>query len=380
MTIYLDNAATSFPKPPHVSKHMEEALHTYAANPGRGSHQLSMRASRTVFETRLKLAKLFNIKNPDNISFTQNATEALNLAILGHLNPGDHAITTTLEHNSVRRPLEYMKQHHNVDITYVPADAHGRIEAADIEHVIRPNTKLIAVTHGSNLTGTLLPVTEIGAIAQHHNIPLLVDVCQTAGVYPIDVEAMNISLLAFTGHKSLYGPQGTGGLYIHPQLDIRPLMHGGTGGYSELLEMPSTRPDRYEAGTRNTVGIAGLLGGLTFLEETGLTTIRHHEETLTTSLHEGLTAIPGVTVYGPPLGEPRVPIVSFSIEGFESHEIGFILDRNYGICVRSGLHCAPLAHETVGTVEQGLVRVSLGYFNTAADVEALLAAVRDIAA
>lgn len=376
--IYLDNAASSWPKPPQVIARMEENLREYAANPGRGSHSLSMRASRTIFEARVKVAKLFGVKNPDNIAFTQNATEALNLATKGLLEAGDHVITTSLEHNSVRRPLEFLREI-GVEVSYVQADEHGRFDAEHIRPAIRENTRMIVAAHGSNLTGTLLPVAEIGALAKEHGIVFLVDVCQTAGVYEIDVEAMKIDLLAFTGHKSLYGPQGTGGLYIHPDLDLKPLMHGGTGGYSELIEMPPTRPDRYEAGTRNTAGIAGLLGGLEFLEETGLETIRAHEEALTERLHKGLLEISGVTVYGPPVGELRVPIVAFTVDGFESHEVGFILDRNYNICVRSGLHCAPLAHETVGSLEHGLVRASIGYFNTESDIDTLIEAIRDIA-
>lgn len=377
--IYLDNAATTFPKPPGVITKMEECMREYAANPGRGSHQLSMRSSRVLFEARSKLAKLFHVKNPDNLVFTQHATEALNLGIKGLLKAGDHVITTTLEHNSVRRPLEYLRKEIGIDITYVQADENGTFDVETIRPAIRENTRLIVVTHGSNLTGTLLPIREIGLLAKEHGIVFMVDVCQTAGIYDIDVENMHIDLLAFTGHKSLYGPQGTGGLYIHPDLDITPLMQGGTGGYSELIEQPATRPDRYESGTRNTVGIAGLLAGVEFLEATGLDVIRQHEEALTERLHKGLLEIPGVTVYGPPLGVARSPLVSFTVAGFESHEVGFILDRNYSICVRSGLHCAPLAHETIGTTEQGVVRASIGYFNTEEDIDALIAAVRDIA-
>ncbi len=377
--IYLDNAASSWPKPTEVLAKMEECLREYAANPGRGSHQLSMKASRVIFEARRKVAGLFGVKNPDNIIFTQNATEALNMGILGYLKQGDHAITTMIEHNSVRRPLEYVRRERGVELTYVQGDGSGLISPESIREAIQENTKLIVVTHGSNLTGTLVPIAEIGAIAKEHNIVLLVDVCQTAGVYSIDVEEMNIGMLAFTGHKSLYGPQGTGGLYLHPEIDLDPFMHGGTGGYSELLEMPSTRPDRYEAGTRNTVGIAGLLAGIAFIESIGLEKIREQEERLAFLLQKGLEAIPGVTVYGPALGEPRVPIISFTVEGFESHEIGFILDRNYQICVRSGLHCTPVAHETIGTVEQGAVRASLGWFNTEQEVEALIQAVAEIA-
>ncbi|HEU4962420.1 MAG TPA: aminotransferase class V-fold PLP-dependent enzyme [Bacilli bacterium] len=375
--IYLDNAASSWPKPEGVAERMAECVREYAANPGRGSHQLGMKASRVVFEARRKVAKLFGVKNPDNVVFTMNATHALNLGIKGFVQAGDHVITTMLEHNAVRRPLEFLKGL-GVEVTYVETDELGRVEVESFRKEIRENTRLIVVTHGSNLTGTLVPVKEIGEVAEAHGVVLMVDVCQTAGVYEIDVEEMKIGMLAFTGHKSLYGPQGTGGLYIRPDLDVRPLMEGGTGGYSELVEMPTTRPDRYEAGTVNTVGLAGLLAGVEFLEEVGLEKVREHEERLTERLHRGLLEVSGVKVVGPPLGESRVPIVSFAVEGFESHEVGFILDRNYGICVRAGLHCAPLAHESVKTVEDGLVRASIGYFNTEAEVDALVEAVREI--
>lgn len=376
--IYLDNAASSWPKPPRVAEKMAECVREYAANPGRGSHALGMRADRVLFECRQKVAKLFGVRNSENVVFTQHATEALNLGIKGLLKAGDHVVTSSLEHNSVRRPLEYLRKEIGIDVTYVQADENGRLKAEDFRSAVRENTRMIVVTHGSNLTGTLVPVAEIGQVAKEFGVVLMVDACQTAGVYPIDVEEMNIGMLAFTGHKSLYGPQGTGGLYIAPDLDVQPLLHGGTGGYSERIDQPPTRPDRYESGTRNTAGLAGLLAGLEFLEEIGLEKIREHEAALTKRLHKGLMEIPGVTIYGPPLGEERVPIVSFAVEGFESHEIGFILDRHYQICVRSGLHCSPLAHETVGTTEAGLVRASIGYFNTEADLDALVGAVREI--
>lgn len=375
--IYLDNAASSWPKPPAVAEKMEECIRQYAANPGRGTHALAMKASRVLFEARRKIAKLFGVKNPDNVVFTKNATEALNLGIKGLLKPGDHVVTTSLEHNSVRRPLEFLK-HMDVEVTYVAADEQGRIHAEAVREAMRETTRLVVVTHGSNLTGTLVPIEAIGAVVREFGAVFMVDVCQTAGVYPIDVERMNIGLLAFTGHKGLYGPQGTGGLYIAPEIDLEPLMQGGTGGYSELIEMPQTRPDRYEAGTPNTVGVAGLLAGVTFIEETGIEAIRAHEEALTERLHRGLLEIPGVTVYGPPLGEARVPIVAFAVTGFESHEVGFILDRHYQICTRSGLHCTPLAHDTLGTTTTGLIRVSLGYFNTEHHIDTLLQAIREI--
>lgn len=356
---------------------MLEALQEFGANPGRSGHRMATRAAEKINQTRSRLASLFHVKNPNDVVFAQNATEALNLGLKGFLKPGDHVITTSLEHNSVRRPLEYLRKI-GIDITYVRIpDNHG-VLLTKLEEAIRPETKLIVVTHASNLTGELLPIGEIGHLADKHDIRFMVDASQTAGVYPIDVEEMKIALLAFTGHKSLYGPQGTGGLYIHPELELEPILHGGTGGYSELVEQPAVRPDRYESGTRNTVGIAGLGAGLAFLEATGMDRIRKHEEELARFLMEELAGIKGLTLYGPGKGKPRCPIVSFAVEGYDSNEIGFILDTHYEIAVRSGLHCSPLAHEALGTIEKGLVRASPGYFNTEKDIEELIRALKDI--
>jgi cysteine desulfurase family protein len=375
--IYLDNAATTWPKPPEVVRAMVDCLESSSANPGRGSHQLSLKASRIVSETRTKLAKLFGVTNPADIVFTQNATESLNLAIKGFLRPGDHVVTSSLEHNSVRRPLEYMRRQ-GVTITYVQADSHGILSAEKIESALTENTRLVVLTHGSNLTGTILPIEEIGRLTRTRGIRLLVDVAQTAGLFPIDVESMGIDMLAFTGHKSLYGPQGTGGLYIHPDIDLIPLMHGGSGGHSESIDMPPIRPERFEAGTRNTVGIAGLGAGLTFLEKEGIDRIRKHEQELTALLLQELQAIPDVRLYGPPPNVERSPIVSFIVEGFDSTELGLILDQHYNIAVRTGLHCAPLAHETLGTSPEGLVRASIGFFNTKHEILEFAAAIREI--
>jgi cysteine desulfurase family protein len=375
--IYLDNAATTWPKPPEVVHAMMECLESSSANPGRGSHQLSLKASRIVSETRKKLAKLFGVTNPSDIVFTQNATESLNLAIKGFLRPGDHVVTSSLEHNSVRRPLEYMRKQ-GVKITYVQADSYGILSAEKIEDALTENTRLVVLTHGSNVTGSILPIEEIGRLTRARGIRLLVDVAQTAGLFPIDVESMGIDMLAFTGHKSLYGPQGTGGLYIHPDIDLIPLLHGGSGGHSESIDMPSIRPDRFEAGTRNTVGIAGLGAGLTFLEKEGIDRIRKHEQELTALLMQELQAIPDVRIFGPPPSVDRSPIVSFVVEGFDSTELGFILDQHYNIAVRTGLHCAPLAHETLGTSPEGLVRASIGFFNTKHEILEFVAAIREI--
>jgi len=377
-TIYLDNAASTWPKPPQVKQAMVECLDEYAANPGRGGHQLAMRASKALYFTRSKLAQLFNVSNPNDIVFTSNATSALNQGIKGLLRPKDHVITTTLEHNSVRRPLEYLKSTKEIEISYVAPRKDFSFDITDFEKQIKSNTALIVVTHSSNLTGTLVPIKEIGSICKKYHIPFMVDASQTAGVFPIDVQSMNIQLLAFPGHKGLYGPQGTGGLYIDPQLELEPLYHGGTGSHSEWIEQPSTRPDRYESGTANTVGIAGLGAGVNFILETGLETIREKEMLLTTELLERLEGISGVNLYGQVKDIERSAVVAFNIKGLDASEAAFILDKQYQIAVRAGYHCTPLGHETMGTMNEGAIRASFGYFNEMSDVDALEIAVREI--
>lgn len=375
--IYLDNAASSWPKPPKVITAMEEVLVNFGANPGRSGHQLAQRAEDAIQKTRIQLARLFHVKNSSDIVFTQNATESLNLGIKGFLHSGDHVISTSFEHNSVRRPLEFMRRA-GVEVIYINAVGSNEEILRDVEQSITRNTKLLVVTHASNLTGRIMPVAELGQIAKNHQMKFLVDASQTAGYVPIDVNQMGIDMLAFTGHKSLYGPQGTGGLYIDPEVNLTPLLHGGTGGYSELIDQPPLRPDRYESGTRNTVGIAGLGAGISFIENTGIQTIRNHEERLTHLLIDGISSINGVTLYVPANDVARCPIVSFAIEGFASSEIGFILDTHYDIAVRAGLHCTPLAHETLGTLEEGLVRASIGYFNTEHEIDEFVHAIKDI--
>jgi cysteine desulfurase family protein len=374
--IYLDNAASSWPKPPEVNETMTEVLRECGANPGRSGHQMSVQAGELIYTTRSNLAKLFGVHNPDDIAFTQNATEALNLGLKGFLQPGDHVITTSFEHNSVRRPLEYLRKL-GVEITYINGSS-GVPLPREIEAAVKTNTKLLVITHASNLTGVVFPIEEYGRVALKHNIKTMVDASQTAGYLPIDVQEMGIDLLAFTGHKSLYGPQGTGGLYIHPEIELQPLLHGGTGGYSELIEQPPVRPDRYESGTRNTVGISGLGAGVRFVEKTGLDAIRNHEEKLTTFLTEGLAEQPAIKIYTPENGTRRCPIVSFSVDGYAASEVGYILDQHYQIAVRAGLHCSPLAHESLGTTQEGLVRASFGFYNTVEHVEELLNALKDI--
>lgn len=349
-----------------------------AANPGRGSHAMAVRASRIVFEARKRLARLFHVHNPNDIAFTLNTTHALNLAIQGLLQPGDHVIASTLEHNSIRRPLEALKRLRNIEVDYVPTNGKGELDMNRVEAAFRPNTKLVAVTHSSNLLGSILPIRDIGELSRRKGAKLLVDAAQSAGALPIDVEAMQIDLLAFPGHKGLMGPQGTGGLYIHPELTLEPLMFGGTGSSSESPEQPSARPDRYEAGTPNTVGIAGLSAGVAYLLEQSVQQVHEKERRLTDLLLEGLLRIPGLSVLGPDLGEPRSALVSFVIEGVDPSETAFILDQQFGVAVRSGFHCTPLGHETAGTLETGAVRASPGYFTTDSEIAAFVEAVDEI--
>jgi len=376
--IYLDNAATSWPKPPGVQEAMERAMREAAANPGRGSHEMAVKASRVLFEGRKALARLFKIANPNDIAFMLNTTHALNQAIQGLLKPGDHVITTALEHNSVRRPLEALKLKLGIQVTYVPVGADGIINPLDVKAAITPLTKLIAVTHSSNLLGTIAPIGEIGSIARAAGVTMLVDAAQSAGVLAIDVEGMNIDLLAFPGHKGLMGPQGTGGLYIRPELDLEPLMHGGTGSRSELPVQPSTRPDRYEAGTPNTVGIAGLTEGVRFVLGETVQRIHARELEMTRELMLGLMEIPGVSLLGPGPEQERTAIVAFTMEGIDPSELAFILDRQFGIAVRSGFHCTPLGHACAGTTETGAVRASPGYFTEKSEIVSMIRAVREI--
>ncbi|HJV47114.1 MAG TPA: aminotransferase class V-fold PLP-dependent enzyme [Bacillota bacterium] len=376
--IYLDNAASTWPKPSEVKISMMESIEEYAANPGRGGHQLAMRASKVIFRTRAKLAKLFHVLNPNDIVFTSNATGALNQGIKGLVKPRGHIITTTLEHNSVRRPIEYLRHTKGVDVSYIaPRDLY-QLDVLDFEDQIKENTSLVVVNHASNLIGSIAPIKEIGQLCAKYKIPFMVDASQSAGVLPIDVQEMNISLLAFPGHKGLYGPQGTGGLYIHPDLELEPLLQGGTGSHSESIDQPTTRPDCYESGTLNTVGIAGLGAGVDFVLETGIEKIRKKEHALTIRLMEGLEKIKDVSVHGQPKEIERAAVVSFSMSGLDASEVAFILDQQYGIAVRAGFHCSPLAHETIGTIQEGAVRASFGYFNENQDVDAIIHALDEI--
>jgi len=375
--IYFDNAATTFPKPKEVYDAIMEAMKEYGANPGRSGHKLALKMSREIYKTRELLAQLFNVSNPMNIIFTGNCTDSLNIAIKGLLKEGDHVITTSMEHNSVLRPLHALKKK-GVDVTIVQADNMGRINPEDIRRSIKDNTKLIATTHVSNLTGTILPVEEIGKIAKDNGIYYLVDAAQSAGVYDIDVEKMNIDFLAFPGHKSLLGPQGTGGLYIREGIDVEEMKQGGTGSASHLLDQPHICPDRYESGTLNGPGIVGLGAGVNYILREGIERIRKHEIKLTKHFMEEVLKIDKVKVYGPLDIAEHGPVVAINILGADSSEVSYVLDEKYNIATRPGLHCAPLAHKTIGTLEEGVVRFSFGPFNTHEEIDIAIRAIKEI--
>jgi cysteine desulfurase / selenocysteine lyase len=400
-TIYMDNAATSFPKPRGVVEAMVHFMSNVGANPGRARHDLSTTASRIVESTRQTLAELFNVPDPYRIAFMLNATEALNTVIYGVLDPGDHVIITQMEHNSVIRPVRHLERLGVVSVSICPCDAMGVLDPDALKQLVKKNTALVALNHASNVCGTIQDVAAVReAIGE---IPLLVDAAQTAGAVPIDVQAMGIDFLAFTGHKALYGPQGTGGLYVREGLRIRPLKRGGTGTVSEQEDQPDFFPDALESGTRNNVGIAGLGAGVDFVLSTGIENIRRHEESLMKAFVDALIDVPGIVLYGPLKPRTQVPVLSITFDRalpdglnvsfggcggraipatFESvhpQEAGTILQDEHEISVRVGLHCAPLAHQALGTFPDGTVRFSLGYFNTLDEVRIAVDAVKRIA-
>jgi cysteine desulfurase family protein len=377
--IYLDNAATSWPKPEIVYQCADKVLREESGNPGRSGHALSIAAGRRVEETRLRIARFFHISKPERIVFTLNATDALNLAIKGLLHEGDHAAAGSMEHNSVSRPLEALKKK-GVEYTKVTASSVYGTSPDDVKAAIKKNTRLAIFSHVSNVCGTVNPIAEIGAVCREQGVPLLVDAAQSAGAFPIDVEKMNIDLLAVPGHKGLLGPQGTGALYIREGLILDTLREGGTGSRSEDLNQPEKMPDRYESGTLNTAGIAALAEGIRFISETGLEKIHAHEAGLASRLIAGLRDIPGIVLYGPPESAERSGVVSAALAGLECAEAALVLDSAFGIAVRSGLHCAPDAHRVLGTLGRGgAIRISIGSFNTEADIDRCIESLAEIA-
>ena len=375
--IYFDNAATTLRKPRCVIEAVTEAMGSMG-NSGRGVHSGALSAARTIYDTRAALAKLFGPEGPERIAFTANSTEALNMAIKGLLAPGDHVITTALEHNSVLRPL-YELEDRGMELTILPADTLGNICCEDFEKEIRPTTRAIVTTPGSNLTGNLLDIEKIGSIARAHGLTYIVDASQTAGVFDIDVQRMNIDILCFTGHKGLLGPQGTGGLYVREGIEIRPLLSGGSGVQTYLRSHPPQMPTVLEAGTLNGHGIAGLGAAVKYLQETGLDTIRQKEQALMRAFYEAVRQIPGITVYGDFSSMDRCAIVSMNVRDYDSGEVSDALSESYGIATRPGAHCAPLMHRALGTVDQGAVRFSFSHFNTEEEIKIADSALQELA-
>ena len=375
--IYLDNAATTLRKPPQVIDAVARAMGSFG-NSARGTHEGALTASRTIYNTRCKLAALFGCPRPDHVVFTANSTEALNIAIHGLVRAGDHVLSTDLEHNSVLRPLYRLRDERGVALDFVPADRQGRIDYADLESLLRPETRAIVCTHASNLTGDAVDLARVGELAHAHGVLLVVDASQSAGVLPIDMEQMHIDVLCFTGHKSLMGPQGTGGLCVREGVDINPWKVGGTGVQTYLHEQPEQMPTRLEAGTLNGHGIAGLNAALDFLQETGVEAIHAHEMALLRRFVAGVEKIPGVALYGD-FDHERTAVAALNIGDMGSGEVSDILSEDYGIATRPGAHCAPRLHEALGTEEQGAVRFSFGWYNTEEEADAAVTALREIA-
>lgn len=375
--IYMDNAATTMHKPQEVIDAVVSAMNSMG-NAGRGANEASLSAARIIYEARESLARFFGADHSKQIVFTNNSTESLNIAIKGILEAGDHVITTMLEHNSVLRPL-YEMEEKGVELTIVKSDTKGNISYEELEESIRDNTKAIVCTNGSNLTGNMIDIRRVGEIAKKHHVLFVVDASQTAGVYPIHVKEMNIDILCFTGHKSLLGPQGTGGMYVREGLELRPLKSGGSGVQTYSKTHPKEMPTALEAGTLNGHGIAGLCAAIHYLEKKGIDTIREKELEYMWKFYRGVKDIPGVRVYGDFDTEKRCPIVTLNIGEYDSSEVSDGLLMTYGISTRPGAHCAPLMHEALGTVGQGAVRFSFSHYNTPEEVETAIMAIKELA-
>jgi cysteine desulfurase family protein len=378
--IYLDNAATSFPKPEGVYQTLDRFARTALANPGRAGHKMALAAEHTLDDARHRLNRFFNGKGPERFVFTLNGTDALNMAIKGVLSPGDHVVTTDLEHNSVSRPLVALAEAGVITLTRVAADSSGTVQPETIVAAFTSRTKLVAVTHASNVLGTVQPIEWIGRACREKsdNVIFLVDAAQTAGVVPIDIQAQHIDLLAFPGHKGLFGPTGTGALYVSPKVKVRAWREGGTGGDSSTPTQPTEYPYFLEGGTPNVLGIAGLIAGLDFVEERTPEAIREHEVALCDRLWEGLEAHGGFEFFGHRNSTARVGTISFRCDALPAPEVGGILDQAFDIAIRPGLHCAPYIHRALGSFPDGLIRVSPGPFNTPDDIDQLIEALKEI--
>ncbi len=378
--IYLDNAATSFPKPPEVLAAIAHYATTIGASPGRSSHRLAADAGRLVFQAREQAARLFHVNDSSRIIFTKNVTEALNLAIFGLVQPGDRVLTTAMEHNSVIRPLRYLEQEGRITLEIIPASTAGEPDIDQLQRRLRQHSFQLAVlNHGSNVTGSIFPLARVISLLKDEGITVIVDGAQTAGAIPINLTTLACDVFCFTGHKSLLGPQGTGGMVLQEGIMPTPLIRGGTGSRSEAEYQPEFLPDYYESGTLNTIGLAGLGAALTFINQTTASEIHHRERELARKLWQGLSAIAGLRLYGPAADHDRLPIISFTLNKLTPAEIAFNLDRHHKIMVRVGLHCAPLAHKTIGTFPQGTVRLAPGYFNTDREMETVIKAIGKMA-
>ncbi len=380
--IYLDNAATTWPKPSCVAQAMSRFLSEVGANPGRAGHRLANESARIVYDTREVLARLFHVADPLRIVFGPNATHALNLALRGILRSGDHVITSCVEHNSTMRPLRALEKQ-GVALTVVACSPQGFLHPDDVARAVRENTRMIALNHASNVLGSILPIAEVGAFARGREILFLVDAAQSAGACEIDIDACRIDLLAFTGHKSLYGPMGTGGLVIGERVDMahfEPLVRGGTGSRSEHEHQPDFLPDALESGTPNVVGLAGLFAGAQWVIEKGVENIRRHEIALTCRAIDGLRGIGGVTVHGGLDAARQTATVSFTMAALSPSEAALRLDEQYGVLCRAGLHCSPSTHKTIGTFPQGTIRFSMGALTTEEHLDAALEAVARLSA
>ena len=375
--IYLDNAATTLHKPQQVIDAVVHAMQSMG-NCARGTHEEALDAARTVYDARVRLASLFGCPRVDHVAFTANSTEALNMAINGLIDPGDHVISTDLEHNSVLRPLYRLEAEHGAELSFVPADKLGNVDYADFERLMRPNTRAVVCTNASNLTGTVLDIERIAKTAHSHGALVIVDASQTAGCWPIDMKKMGIDVLCFTGHKGLMGPQGTGGICVKEGIEIRPFKVGGSGVQSYSRTHPAEYPTRLEAGTLNGHGIAGLGAAAKFISETGVENIHAKERSLMLRFYEGVKNIEGVTVYGD-FTKDKTAIVALNIRDYESGEVSYELSQGYGIATRPGAHCAPRMHKALGTAEVGAVRFSFSFYNTEEEIDEAIRAVAELA-
>lgn len=377
---YLDNAATSFPKPRIVLEKMIETYARLGVSPGRGSYDLAAEAAETVFKVRQKLARFFSAPDPERVIFAANATDALNIAIQGIVRPGDHVVSTRLEHNSVLRPLYHLHEQGWIDYSLVRFDGKGYVDPQEIKKALKPRTRLVITTHASNVLGTVQPVPEIAHLCREYEIPILLDTAQSAGHIPIDMCGWGVGAVAFTGHKALLGPGGAGGLALSTALEVRTTRFGGTGVDSRSLVHTQEYPHRLEAGTLNLTGILGLSAGLDYLEQHNMQSLQQQEMALIRRLYDGLSSISGIALHSPPPAEQSVPVLTCTVKGLDAGDVGDILDGDYGIAVRTGLHCAPFVHVDLGTEAAGAIRFSPGHFNTNADIDRAVAAMAKIAA